>query len=51
MHVFHSMSLVEITILTEKMANLETRVQGWEIFEMAHGDWMIPENGVQSAEY
>ena len=33
-----------------KDGNLKTRVRGWEIFEMAHGDWTIPENGVQSAE-
>lgn len=50
MYVFHSMSLVEITIVTEKIANLKTSVQGWEIFEMARGDWLIPENGLQSAE-
>ena len=50
MHVFHGMSLVEITIVTEKITNLKTSVQRWEIFETARGDWLIPENGVQSAE-
>ena len=50
MHVFHGMVLGEITILTEKTENLKTRVRGWEISEMAHGDWLNPQNGVQSAD-